>query len=80
MRRQPIIIRALFALVIAWLAVNASPRSAADASGRSVGSVHGDTVALSPPYANIRGVASSKKASPSDWPGRAFLGMFRPHC
>lgn len=73
MRRQPIVLRAFFALLVVWLAVNASPRGTPTASGSAVGSVHGDFIALASPHAAIRGVAFLRKAPPPDAPTRAVL-------
>ncbi|MDB4887503.1 MAG: hypothetical protein JWN79_2941 [Gemmatimonadetes bacterium] len=73
MRRQPIVLRAFFALFVVWLAVNASPRGTPTAPGSAVGSVHGDFLGLSSPHATIRGVAFLRKAPPPDAPSRAFL-------
>jgi hypothetical protein len=73
MRRQPIVFRAFFALAVAWLAANATPRATPPAGERAVGIVHGEMVALASPHAVIRGVALSRRTTPADGPARAFL-------
>jgi hypothetical protein len=73
MRRQPIVVRALLALAIAWLAVDASPRGTLAAHGSTVGRAAGDAATLPPPHATVHGVEFPTKASPSDGPGHAVL-------
>ena len=73
MRRQPFSFRAVLALAVFWLAANVATRGASSDVGGTIGSVHGETMALSSSHATIGSVSAPRKAPPSEWSSRLFL-------
>jgi hypothetical protein len=73
MRRQPLFLPAFLALAVFWLAANVPAGGTRSDFGAAFGGVQGKAVAVSSPHATVSGVATSKKASPSDWASRLFL-------
>ena len=73
MRRQPLVLQAFLALVVFCLIATVPGGGTRSEPAATFGSVHGETAVVSSPHATIGRVATSRKASPSDWSSRLFL-------
>jgi hypothetical protein len=71
MRRQLIVLRALFALAVCWLAVDVSAHGTPPDLGSAVSIAHGERMALASPHTAINVVATWKRAA--DWSSPSFL-------